>query len=360
MVLFKSSGATVAGAIALAIGVGVFVFFLIFRKRISLTGRMIELAAKSVIDEKGLLLLVLLKTILIAITGIMWLAATIFTAWTLYNFLYPSGYATATAVIAGIFLMFMGFWVLEFLSFFFNAAMVRVVHDWYRSPEVDVASVRKGIGKAWEVSGSLAKYALIFAILSFIIYLARSYSRRGRGRGAIAARIVAWVTGFTHDVLKFLGFYMIPAMVIRKAGFKTAFRDSVNKLRDLFIETIAGMFGFEIVLGFLAFITAGSMGIIGYFIGYYVFSPIVGINMDPTTVGLISGIGLFVLSLIPIGLATSAVSVAWKTILYEYGLDVEFASRGIALPSRLPEDIKMKFAEVLEERRVPVSPVATA
>jgi len=262
LLAYINPDAMIVGIIFAICGFVVLVLFLIFKERISLAGRMIELSAKAVWDEKGTMSLIVVKALLIAWTVVTWVISLVFWTFTTYAMLEGFEYQGVVALVVGLILFFAGLWSLTFLDTFFNAAIVRIIHDWYRSPEVDVASVKKGLKKAWEVSGSLAKYAFIFALLSFIIHLARSYSRRGRGRGAIAARIVAWVTGFTQDVLKFLGFYMIPAMVIRRVGFKTAFRDSIHKLRDLFVETLAGMYGFEIVLGFLAFITAGSMGII--------------------------------------------------------------------------------------------------
>jgi len=342
-------------AISILIGVILLILFMIYRKRISLAGRMIELSAKAVIDEKGILFLVLVKIFIIAWTAVSWIASLIYWTIAVYGVTMGIQYGALITIVFVLAIFFVGLWVLIFLDTFFSAAIVRIVHDWYRSPEVDVASVPKGIHKALEVSGSLAKYSLVFAIFSFTIELARRYSRRGRGFGAVIAKILAWVLGITRDVLRFLGFYMIPAMVIRKAGFKRALEDSIHKLRDLFIETLAGAFGFGIVLGIIAFITASIFGVVGYFIGAYVFMPLFGLYEYGTTIGIASGIAFFVITFIPIGIASSAVSVAWKTILYEYGLDIEYAMKGVYLPARLPEDIKASFSEMLREKGVTVA-----
>ncbi|MEX0567699.1 MAG: hypothetical protein Q6363_000875, partial [Candidatus Njordarchaeota archaeon] len=266
-----------------------------------------------------------------------------------------SQYLGIIVAVTFIVIFFLGLWANLFLDTFFSAAIVRIVHDWYRSPEVDVASFKKGIKEAWEVAGNLAKYALVFALLSLLIQMAKSYAKKGRGAGAIAAKFVAWILQLTEDVLKFLGFYMIPAMVIRKTGFRKSLEDSIHKLRDLFIETLAGMFGFEIVLGIIAFIVSTIFGVLGYFVGIYVFSPLFGIPTGAEFVaGIISAFAFFFLSLIPIGIATSAVSVSWKTILYEYGLDIEYAMQGTFLPARLPGDVREMFRETLEKKGVTI------
>lgn len=347
------TGTLIMGVIFTGLGLFVLIMFAIFRRRISLAGRMIELSAKAVIDEKGILSIIIIKSIIVAWTTITWIISLAIWPYSIYALLYPNEHAALIAAIFGIFLFFMGLWVLTFLDTFFSAAIVRIVHDWYRSPEVDVASLKKGIKKAWEVSGAIAKYALVFALLSFLIHMAKSYARKGRGAGAIAAKIVLWVLKITEDILKFLGFYMIPAMVIRKAGFRKALEDSVHKLRDLFIETLAGSFAFGFIIGFISFLVASAFGVMGYFIGYYVFSPMFT-TLTAFSVGIITGIAFFILGLIPVGLVSSAVSVAWKTVLYEYGLDIEFGMKGVFLPMRLPEDVKEEFARMLSEKGVVV------
>ncbi len=352
--LGEYSDAVYSGIIAIAIGLIVLILFMIFRRRIALAGRMIELSAKAVIDEKGILSIIIVKALIITWTTIAWILSLSYWSYDIYK-LNPFGGSTILVIGVSVLIMFfMGLWVLTFLDAFFNAAIVRIVHDWYRSPEKDVASFGKGIKKAWGVSGAIAKYAFFFASLSFLIHLARSYARRGRGAGATAARIVTWVLGITEDLLKFFGFYMIPAMVIRKAGFKKALSDSVHKLRDLFVETLAGSFAFGFVIGFIAFLVASTFGIIGYFVGVYVFSSMVTIGLSKSTIGLVTAVAFFILGLIPVGLVSSAISVSWKTILYEYGLDIEFGMKGVFLPARLPPDVKEVFAQLLAEKGVTV------
>ena len=347
-------GAVLIGGLLTLVGVIIIILFFMFKERISLAGRMIELSAEAVMDEKGILALIILKAIVIAWTIVSWFISLFYWAIIVYG-VAPQEYNILSAGLTLLVMFFMGLWTVMFWDAFFSAAIVRIVHDWYRSPEVDVASAKKGLSKAWEVSGLLAKYALVFAILSFIIYIARSSAEKERGVGAALARFVAWIVGITEDLLRFLGFYMIPAMVIRKLGFKDSLKDSVHKLRDLFVETIAGMYGFGIVLGFIAFITASIMGAVGYFIGVMVIAGMLGV--DPFVAGIAMGVGFFVLSFIPMGLVISAVSVAWRTMLYEYGLDIEFSAKGVVLPSRLPEDVKAAFAEAIEKRKAVVAVV---
>lgn len=363
VVVIGGSDALVGGVILLVIGLGVLLLYAVFRQRIDLAGRMIEVSAKAVNDEKGAILAVIIKAIVVFWTSITW-AITLYTG-IAYTYLATLGMSESTqnAILAvvSIVLLFLGIWSLYYLDLFFNAVIVRIIHDWYRSPQVDVASLKKGLAKAFEVSGSLAKFAIVYATLYLLIQMARSYAAKGKGAGRIAAAIVARILDITEDVIRFLGFYAVPAIVIRKAGFKDAFKDSIHKLRDLFIETLAGSFAFGLVTGFIAFLSASLIGGLGFLLGYLVFSPLFNLTNYALIIGVASGVAFFIIAMIPIGFATTAVSIAWKTMLYEYGLDIEFAMKGIYLPSRLPEDLKAKFSEILAQKGISVpTPAATA
>jgi len=350
---FLYTGQQVMGAIFIFLGILELILFFIFKRRIELTGRLIEVAGKAVYEEKGAISAVVIKSILVGLTFIAFIMTELATIVWIDNFLGNYEYAGLIMAIWVLINAILGMWSIVFIDTFFTAVVVRITHDWYRSPHVDVASFSKGLKMAWEVAGPLAKYALVMSLLYALVHAARRQA--ARGRAGLSLRIVAWILGVSAEVLRYLGFYVIPAIVIRKAGFISAFRDSISKLRDLFIETIAGAYAFGKVLGMIAFITALLMGGVGYIIGVAIFIPLLAIPLEYTmTIGIVAGLAFALLALIPLGFVTSAVSAAWKTILYEYGLDIEFALRGTILPSRLPEDVKSMFNEMLAQKGVQI------
>lgn len=348
-------GQTIVGAIFLLLGIIELVFFFKYKRRIELTGRMIELAGKAVYEEKGAISAVIIKSIFIALTSIAFIVTEVVTVFWMYNLLSGYEYGGIIIAVVSIIILLLGTWSIVFIDTFFTAAVVRIIHDWYRSPKVDVASFSKGIKKAWEVAGPLAKYAFVMSVLYVLVNQARRQA--ARGKTGLAARIIASILGITVEIVRYLGFYVIPAMVIRKAGFIKAFEDSISKLRDLFIETLAGAYAFSTVLGIIAFITAMLMGGIGYVIGVAIFVPMLALYDYTLAIGIVSGFAFAIIALIPLGFVTAAVSAAWKTMLYEYGLDLEFAMKEIMLPSRLPEDVRSIFNETLAEKGVQIPPL---
>ncbi|MCR8489024.1 MAG: choline transporter-like family protein [Crenarchaeota archaeon] len=338
----------VIGALYIGLGVLALISSIMQRRRIILVGRLIEVSGRAVYDEKGTILAVLVKSLLIFLTSIAFIITEVLTVFfaieVFQGYEYGSYIVVAIANITAIFYS----WAITFIDVFFSAVIVRIIHDWYRSPELDVASFSKGLSKAWEVSGTIAKYSLLMAILYFVVRRAR---REAQDRKiGFAAKSVALAAGISVAMLEFLGFYLIPAAVIRRAGFKKSLKDSIDKLRGLFIETLIGMYGFGFTLAMCAFIAALLMGGIGWIIGVAIFTPLLGLTEETIRVGIITGVAFLLLTPIPIAFATSAVSVAFKTIMYEYGLDIEFAIRGMYLPSRLPEDVRKIFNETLARK----------
>ncbi|MEX2690527.1 MAG: hypothetical protein Q6351_009435, partial [Candidatus Njordarchaeum guaymaensis] len=91
----------------------------------------------------------------------------------------------------------------------------------------------------------------------------------------------------------------------------------------------------------------------GYLVGAYLLYPILAadfVGLTPVAVGVTSALGTLLIGLIPTILIFRTVSIAFNGILYEFGLDLEFANKGITLPSRLPDKIKQDFLAILEEK----------
>ncbi|MHA1664264.1 MAG: hypothetical protein ACTSVW_00305 [Candidatus Njordarchaeales archaeon] len=331
------------GLVFVGLGVLGLLFFFLVRRKIELAGELLQLSAKAVLDEKGALLATSLSVIISSIVAI----ATLLTG--LYVVELVTGYISNEWLpVVFLAVMFLGSWGSGFIVYLFDGAIIGIIHDWYRSPEVDVASFGRGLKRALDVKGGIATFALLMATLRLLT----EQAKKGREKSFIGA-LIAFIAGVAYELVRFLTYYTLPAMVIRKTNFTEGIKDSMNKLKDLFVETLISYFGFGKVLALLGFIVmifyAGS----GYLVGAYLLYPILAadfVGLTPVAIGVTSALGTLLIGLIPTILIFRTVSIAFNGILYEFGLDLEFANKGITLPSRLPDKIKQDFLTILEEK----------
>lgn len=355
-------GNLIFGVISFATAFVLIFIMLKYWDRIKFVGRLVELSSSIVLHEKGTILATVLSMIINSYTLITMSFANLFIA----DYIVAITGTTEYGYYTWIILEFFGLWTITFIATFFNAVIVGITHDWYRSPSVDVASFNRGLRRASKVQGGIAIYAFVVSILRILIEIARSQARSQRGRGgagvitAALAMFIAFILGIALELFRFFSFFIVPAMVIRETGFKDGFKESLNKLRDLFIEVIASEIGFGKVAGFFTFIYLTLLGGIGYVIGAYVLTPIflIQYNVPAITVGIISAVIFFLVGLIPASVIFSTLSVVFNTLLYEYGVDLEFAKRGESLPRNMPSDIEEEFMEILRKRgiSIPLSP----
>ncbi len=335
----------------ISIGMGAFYLLLLvfYRKRIALAGRAMQLSAQAILDEKGSILAMFISSIFGMLTFVFLIFASSYVGDLVY-------YATNNqdyGALAGFIIFFLGSWSVSFVAYLMEGTIAGIVHDWYRSPNVDVASFGKGLKRALKVQGGIALYALLMVTLRFIVEYLKSQARKS---GSIGAEVAAAVIDLLRGIIQFITIYTIPALVIRQTNFKAAVKDSWSKLKDLFIETLAGTFGFGYVMFFFTLIMIIFYGAIGYFIGVYVLHPIITsmyiTSLDTMSVGIVSGVSFVVIGIIPTALIFNTLNITFKTILYEFGLDIEFSRKGITLPKRLPSDIEEEFMEILATKGI--------
>ena len=346
--LFLIMGSVVGGLISIITGIFAYGILLFYRKRLSLAGRAMQLSAQAILDEKGTILAMVIASIFGMVTFVMLSFASTYVGDYVYAYTSNSDYG----IYAGIITFFLGSWSIAFVSYLMNGTVAGIVHDWYRSPNVDVASFNKGLKRALKVQGGIALYALLMVTLRFIVEYLRGRARKSGGLGDLVA---AGMASLITDIIKLITIYAIPAMVIRETGFKDGIKDSYHKLKDLFIETLASSFGFGFVIAIFGIIITVFYGAVGYLIGAYVIFPIATAYLIPGTsflIGIISAISFILIGLIPTILIFNALGIAFTTILYEFGLDIEFSEKGIMLPRRLPEDIEREFKEVLAAKGI--------
>ncbi len=334
---------SIAGVLPIVIGGVLLLIFLKYRRRISLLGSLMELSANTIIQEKG----TISANIIASILGSYTFVTVSITSFFIYNYVAKFNLPDWIDVLIGFAVFLLGLWATTFIVTLFNATIVGITHDWYRSPHVDVASFRKGLKRALTVQGGIAVYAFVMSVLRVLIEYAKQ-------RGGIARGIVVAILRITEEIVRFLTFYIIPAMVIRVVGFKDGLKDSVHKLRDLLIETIVTRFAFGFVMFVFAFIYTIVLGAIGYVIGAYIITPIFLAGISPVLVGVVSGVIYMIVGIVPASIIFSTLSVVLTTLIYEFGLDIEFAQKGETLPRRLPREVETEFLKILEERGLKV------
>jgi len=317
-----------------------------------------ELSSSVVLREKGTILSTLLSIVINFYTLITMSFTNLFIADYVLMITRNTEYGYYTWII----LEFFGLWTITFIATFFNAIIVGITHDWYRSPNVDVASFGRGLKRASKVQDGLAIYAFIVSVLKILVEIAKSQAKSQKERGgagavlAALAMLIAYILDIALELFRFFSFFIVPAMVIRETHFKDGFRESLSKLRDLFIEVIASEIGFGKVAGFFAFMYLMLLGGIGYVIGAYVVTPIflIQYNVPAMTVGIVSAAIFFLVGLIPASMIFGTLSVVFNTLLYEYGVDLEFARRGEFLPRNMPSDVEKEFVEILKGRGISI------
>jgi hypothetical protein len=198
--------------------------------------------------------------------------------------------ATTEQVTAGDYvLMAAAFFLVYFVTIFFNAALVAAALERLRGGDPNVSS---GLSKAFSHIHNIIGWAIISATVGLILQVARANSRNA------IARIALDLVG---GVWAFLTFFVVPVLVAEGIGPFGAIKRSSELVRKTWGRQIAANFGFAIV-----YIIAVLLAIIpGILIGLIV--PIAGI----------------VVGLVAMAIAMSVVQALegiFKAALYEYAM----------------------------------------
>lgn len=203
-------------------------------------------------------------------------------------FLYP---VLATGWDAESFLLVVGlYFVLSFITIFFNAALVSAAHERLEGGDPTVRSALRG---AASHIGRILTWALITAVVSAIL---RTIEERAGGLG----RVVVGLVGMAWSVVTFL---VLPIIVIEGKGAADAIRGSVKLFRDTWGENLGAQIGLGLI-GFLAALPGAALIALGAVSG---------------AGGLLAaGIGLGGLWILAVVVVMSTLSGILRTALYHY------------------------------------------
>lgn len=185
------------------------------------------------------------------------------------------------------------YFVLAYITVFFNAALVSAAHERLTGGDPTVGSALRG---ALSRAGRIFWWALISAVVSVIL-------RTIEERSGIVGRIVIGLVGLAWSVLTFL---VLPIIVIEGAGAMQAIRNSVSLFRRTWGEQLVAQLGLGLV-GFVAAIPGVLLGVAGFFSG------------GGAAMGALIGLG--VLWVLGVVVVMAALSGVFQTALYHFAVD---------------------------------------
>ncbi len=183
------------------------------------------------------------------------------------------------------------YFVLAYITIFFNAALVSAAHERLEGGD---PTLRSALAGAASRAGRIIGWALISAVVSIII-------RAIEERAGFLGRIVIGLVGMAWSVVTFL---VLPIIVIEGAGAGAAVKRSATLFRSTWGENLSAQVGLGIV-GFLAMLPAVALMVLG------------------ALAGALSGvfIGVGVLWIVVVAVVIVALSGIFQTALYHFAVD---------------------------------------
>ena len=193
---------------------------------------------------------------------------------------------------ASILLLIVMYFVLAYITIFFNAALISAAHERLEGGDPTIGSALRGAaGRA----GKIVPWALLSAVVSMIL-------RAIEERAGFLGQIVTAIAGMAWAVVTFL---VLPIIVIEGLGTGRAVKKSGSLLRETWGENLAAQIGFGL-LGFLLLLPALAL-------------LAAGIAAGGAAGGAVIGLG--VLWGIVVAVVIAALSAIYQTALYHFAVD---------------------------------------
>lgn len=219
---------------------------------------------------------------------------------------------------SGYVALFAMYFVLAYITIFFNAALISAAHERLSGGDPTVRSALRGAGRR---AGRILPWALVTATVSIIL-------RAIEERVGFVGQIIVSLVGLAWAVVTFL---VLPAIVIEGVGVRDAFRKSTGLLRNTWGENLAGQAGFGL-LGFLLILPGAAVGVLAAMAG----GPV-----------LVAGIAVAAVWIALVAVAVTALSGIYRTALYHFAVDGQ-------VPSHYFDDNVMRSAfKTRRSRRSP-------
>ena len=184
------------------------------------------------------------------------------------------------------------YFVLAYITIFFNAALISAAHERLGGGDPTIGSALRGAGRR---AGKILPWAFVSAVVSMIL-------RAIEERAGFIGQIVTALAGVAWAVVTFL---VLPIIVIEGLGTGEAIKKSGSLLRSTWGENLAAQVGFGL-LGFLLILPAAALVAIGAAGGGAAGGAVIGL-------GVLWGIAAAVV--------LAALSAVYQTALYHFAVD---------------------------------------
>jgi hypothetical protein len=185
-----------------------------------------------------------------------------------------------------------------FVVIFFNSALVACAVIRFNGDEPTIGDgLRAAAGRLPQILG----WALVSATVGLILKVIESSSER-------AGQFIAAILGSAWSGLTF---FVVPVLVVEKAGPVEAFKRSVSLVRRTWGEAVVAHFSIGFFV-FLAFLLALVPAVIGFAVG-------------GSAIWL--GIAVTLALLILVGLVSAAVNVIITAVLYQYATEKQLPAQ---------------------------------
>ena len=192
-------------------------------------------------------------------------------------------------------LLFLFYFACYFVIIFFNSALIGAAIIRLKGGDPTVSD---GLGAAMARLPQIAGWALVSATVGLILKAIESRSERV---GEIVANLLGMAWAITT-------FFVVPVLVVEKAGPVEAVKRSVSIMRDAWGESLGAKFG----IGFISFM-ASLLGVVAIMGGGFLMasSQVLG--------GALIAIG--VIWILIVALVTSALTSIMRAALYVYAVE---------------------------------------
>ncbi len=183
-----------------------------------------------------------------------------------------------------------GYFVLAYITVFFNAALVHAADELMRGGTPTLSTALRG---AQSRATRILPWAILSAVVSVVI-------RALEERGGIFGRITGMLAGIAWSLVTFL---VLPVLVLEGIGVRDAIRRSTNLFKHTWGEQMIANAGIGLV-GMIAMVPAAIVAFLGVASG--------------TLVVAVPLIALAVVYAVAVMAITSALSGVFQTALYHY------------------------------------------
>jgi hypothetical protein len=203
-----------------------------------------------------------------------------------------------SVIEANLVFAFAVYFVLAFITIFFNAALVHAACERFQGGDPTIGSA---LGGARAHLGSILGWSLVAATVSLILQIIEE-------RFELVGRIVARLTGMAWGLVTFL---VIPVLVIEKAGATAALKRSGQLFKETWGDNVTAQVGF---------------GLLGFLLVIPVFI-LIGLTIPARQVPLTALAAVIGLAwILVVSVVLSALNAVFRTALYLYAVEGELPS----------------------------------